>query len=103
MARQELIRHPKYTERLTLEDLAAAVDLHPDVVQRLVAYGLVDKLVLGDEGPCFDNAAVCRLRVIWRLRQDLGINLPGIAVVLDLLERLESLQRDLASATSSRN
>ena len=32
-----------------------------------------------------------------RLREDLGINLPGVAAVMDLLERVEALQRELAN------
>lgn len=33
------------------------------------------------------------LRVIERLRHGLGVNLAGIAVILDLLDRLTALQR----------
>jgi MerR family transcriptional regulator/heat shock protein HspR len=36
----------------------------------------------------FDPKAVKRIRVINRLRCDLGINLAGIAVILELLDRL---------------
>jgi hypothetical protein len=32
-----------------------------------------------------------------RLRNDLGINLQGVAVVLDLVERLRDLERENAS------
>ena len=30
-----------------------------------------------------------------RLRRDLGANLPGVAVILDMLDRLTALQRDV--------
>jgi DNA-binding transcriptional MerR regulator len=43
----------------------------------------------------FEAACVTRLRTIGRLRRDLGINLPGIAAVLELLDRVQSLQREL--------
>jgi hypothetical protein len=39
---------------------------------------------------------VNRLRTIGRLRRDLSINLPGIAVAFELLARLELLKRELA-------
>jgi DNA-binding transcriptional MerR regulator len=42
----------------------------------------------------FDAAAVPRLRTIRRLRENLGINVAGIAVVLDLLDKLAALQRE---------
>jgi hypothetical protein len=40
----------------------------------------------------FDAAAAPRLRTIVRLRRSLGINLAGIAVILDLLDKLCALQ-----------
>jgi MerR family transcriptional regulator/heat shock protein HspR len=66
------------------------------LVERFVAYGLLEPIA--DEGRVvwFDLVAVRRLRTIRRLREDLGINLPGISVVLDLLGRIESLQHELA-------
>jgi MerR family transcriptional regulator/heat shock protein HspR len=30
-----------------------------------------------------------------RLRRDLGINLPGVAAVLDMRERIETLQKEV--------
>jgi DNA-binding transcriptional MerR regulator len=36
-----------------------------------------------------------RLRAIERLRRDLGANLAGIAVILDLVDRLTTLQREV--------
>lgn len=38
----------------------------------------------------YDQAALTRIRTIRRLAEDLGVNLPGIEVILDLLERLDS-------------
>ena len=43
----------------------------------------------------FDTACIARLRMIERLRRDLGANLAGIAVILDLLDRLTTLQREV--------
>jgi len=38
---------------------------------------------------------MARLRMIERLRRDLEANLAGIAVILDLLDRLTTLQREV--------
>src|SRR5215510_1242851 len=80
---------------LTLEELAHAARLHPHLVQSLVDYGLLEPL--RQDGPrlFFDMAAVLRVRTIQRLRHDLGVNLQGVAVILDLTERLRLLQREL--------
>ena len=39
-------------------------------------------------------AAVPRLRMIMRLRRDTGVNLAGIGMILDLLDRLRALERE---------
>ena len=93
MPGQQLMLHPTVDECLSLEALAAAADLHPDLVEQFVAYGLLEPVGVADRVPWFDVKTVRRLRTICRLRADLGINLPGIAVVLDLLERIEALHR----------
>jgi chaperone modulatory protein CbpM len=96
MPGHELMLHPAVGQCLTLEALAAAVGLHPDLVERFVAYGLLEPVSVEGQVRWFDVTAARRLRTVRRLREDLGINLPGIAVALDLLERIEALQRELA-------
>jgi chaperone modulatory protein CbpM len=85
---------------LTLEELAHSARLHPDLVASLVDFGLLEPV--GRDGPrlLFDMAAVLRVRAIQRLRHDLGVNLPGVAVILDLIERLRALQRELDALRS---
>jgi chaperone modulatory protein CbpM len=45
----------------------------------------------------FNSVAINRLRTAKRLQQDLQINLPGIALALDLLQELEQLRKHLQS------
>jgi chaperone modulatory protein CbpM len=40
----------------------------------------------------FSGASLRRARVALRLQRDLGVNAPGIALALDLLERIETLE-----------
>jgi DNA-binding transcriptional MerR regulator len=83
------------SQLLTIEELAHAARLHPDLVESFVDFGLLEPV--GRDGPrlLFDIAAVLRTGAIQRLRHDLGVNLPGVAVILDLLERLRALQQEL--------
>ena len=81
-------------EELTLEALASQAGIHPGQVQQLVEFGLIQTVERRSTVLLFDTAIVPRLRMIHRLRRELGINLPGIAVVLDLLEKLRALQRE---------
>jgi DNA-binding transcriptional MerR regulator len=91
----EIIVHQSYREFLTLEGLAASAGLHPGLVEQFVHAGLIEPTQsLGDE-PLFDARAVLRLRAIERLRREVGISLTGIAIVLDLTDKIRELQREV--------
>jgi DNA-binding transcriptional MerR regulator len=83
-------------EHLTLEAAAARVGLHPVLVERFVEFGLVEPAERTGGELRFDVACLPRLTAISRLRTDLGVNLHGVAVILDLVDRLAALQRELA-------
>jgi len=83
------------SEQLTLERLAACVGVHPTLVTYFVEYGLLEPISRTGTQWLFDTACIARLRTIERLRRDLGANLAGIAVILDLLDRLTALQREV--------
>ena len=82
-------------QSLTLEELARAARLHPDLVESLVDFGLLEPVRRDGPRLFFDMAAVLRARAIQRLRHDLGVNLQGVAVILDLIERLRVLQQEV--------
>jgi DNA-binding transcriptional MerR regulator len=82
-------------EQLTLEGLAACAGVHPARIEYFVEYGLLEPIARTGTQWLFDTACLARLRMIERLRRDLGANLAGIAVVLDLLDRLTTLQREV--------
>ena len=82
-------------EQLTLEDLAACAGVHPALIEHFVDYGLIEPVARQGMQRLFDTACLTRLRMIERLRRDLGANLAGIAVILDLLDRLTTLQREV--------
>jgi hypothetical protein len=75
---------------MTLDDLAAHAEMHPELLARFVEFGLIQPTAAS--GTLFR-----RLRSIKRLRHDLGINLQAVAIVLDLLERLRALEHENAS------
>ena len=82
-------------EQLTLEGLAACAGVHPTLITYFVEYGLLNPIARTGTQWLFDTACLARLRMIERLRRDLGANLAGIAVILDLLDRLTTLQREV--------
>lgn len=95
VVRYPLVPRPIPRERLTLEDAAARVGLHPVLVERFVEFGLIEPVEQTGVEMLFDPSCLPRLIAISRLRADLGVNLHGVAVILDLVDRLAVLQREL--------
>lgn len=79
---------------LTLHELSTAVGLSPARLARLVRLGLIESS--GPEPYAFTAATAVRLRRMLRLRRDLHVNLHGAAIIMDLVERLDDLERELA-------
>ena len=92
--RYEIVLCRRERDQLTLDRLAAAAGIHPDLVERFVAYGLLDPVEWIGQMLLFDEAAVPRLQMILRLRRDTGVNLAGIGMILDLLDRFRALDRE---------
>ena len=92
--RYQLVHCRVEREQVTLEVLAACTGLHPTLVEGLVELGLIEPDDRTGGHMLFNVACITRLRMIERLRRDVGINLSGIAAILDLLDRLTALQRE---------
>ncbi|MBI4817115.1 MAG: hypothetical protein HY791_12710 [Deltaproteobacteria bacterium] len=72
----------------TLDELSNECGVHPEFVRRLVSIGLIEPLAEDR----FDADARLRLGRILRLRRDLGVNYAGAALILELLDRIETLE-----------
>lgn len=95
IVRYPLVLRNDPREHWTLEAAAARVGLHPVLVARFVEFGLVEPVERTGSEVRFDIACLQRFVTISRLRTDLGVNFHGIAVILDLLDRLASQRRQL--------
>jgi DNA-binding transcriptional MerR regulator len=78
---------------LSADELAAAAGISRAMLMRLVRSGLVEPVAHGRG--VFTAAAAARLRRMRRLRADLGVNLVGAAIILDLVDRLDHLHAEL--------
>jgi len=92
--------HVHYPSRDTvydLETLAPLAGVHPALVSQYVRRGLLDPLYDGDEHEWrFDDASLNLLRKIQRLRSELGVNINGVAVILELQRQIEDLRQETA-------
>jgi DNA-binding transcriptional MerR regulator len=94
LQRYDIVLRRREPQELTLDMLAARVGMHPALVQQFVEFGLIEPVEWQGARLLFDASAVPRLRMIGRLRESLGINLAGVAVILDLRDRFCALQRE---------
>lgn len=95
--RFEITLYRNKRERLTLDDVALHAGMHPALIEQLVECGLVAPVEQEGTRLFFDASAVARLRTISRLREVLGVNLAGISVILDLIDKLCAAQRENAT------
>jgi len=94
MARYDMVLCRREPQQLTLDALAEHAGMHPALVKQFVEFGLIEPIEWEGARSLFDASAVPRLRMVARLRESLGINLAGVAVVVDLLDRFCALQRE---------
>ncbi|WP_250282217.1 chaperone modulator CbpM [Frankia sp. CiP1_Cm_nod2] len=88
-----LVRASARTQGLDLDAFCVAAHLHPDLVRRLVTLGLLDAEIDPAGHYTLAVTAVARAGRIERLRRDLGITYTATGVVLDLLDRIDELER----------
>lgn len=83
-------------EPLTFDVVAETIGAKRSLVMRLAQHGLIETVDAGTDEPRLPRRVVVRLRRMQRLRRDLGVNFAGAAVILDLVQRIEQLNRELA-------
>jgi chaperone modulatory protein CbpM len=77
---------------LTLGQLCRACDASADWIISLVEESIVEPQGEDIQLWRFSGASIRRVRSALRLQRDLGVNLAGIAVALDLMEEIENLR-----------
>lgn len=78
-----------------LRRLCRLTGTRPAWIAELVAHGVIE---VRGERPArwrFDETALARSLRARRLAADLGLNAPGVAVAMDLADRLRSARREL--------
>lgn len=83
--------------RLQLQELAELCNTTPSVIVEMVEYGLFEPEGRRQEEWKFSGTTVKKLNTALRLQHDLEINLPGVVVIVDMLDELMQLRAQLAS------
>jgi chaperone modulatory protein CbpM len=77
----------------TLSELCSVCQLSEDIVVEIVAEGIVEPIGGAPNQWRFSGLALTRVQRVVRLQEDFGVNLPGAALALELLEEVERLRR----------
>ena len=84
--------------RLSLEEFAMVTGLHPDLIRRLVALGLIDARRDPAGELWFSRSQLAAMARVQRLRAGLALNYAAIGLVTDLLDRIAVLETALRGA-----
>ncbi|MCC6446190.1 MAG: MerR family transcriptional regulator [Armatimonadetes bacterium] len=74
---------------------ARLCEIHPQTLRMYERLGLVKPRRADSKNRLYSDADIERIRQIQRLTQDLGVNLAGVEVILDLLEKMESMRQEM--------
>jgi chaperone modulatory protein CbpM len=80
---------------LSLDAFARAVDLHPELVVRLVALGVIDATRRPTGELQFAPDQIPAAARLQRLRAGLAVNYAALGLIADLLDRIAQLEREL--------
>jgi chaperone modulatory protein CbpM len=81
--------------RMDLDAFARAAGMHPDLVRRFVALGLLEPGRDAAGELWFSPAQVGAAARLWRLRTGFALNYAALGLVADLLDRVAELESAL--------
>lgn len=83
---------------LSMSEICRCCGVHAELVIEMVEYGVVEPAQVDDGRRwLFAGEALARLNRAQRLRRDLHLDLPGLALSLDLLDEIDALRQQVAS------
>jgi chaperone modulatory protein CbpM len=83
------------TAEVTLADLTRSCRVHAEWVIELIEEGVIEPRQQSGPQWRFAATTVVRVQKAQRLQRDLGVNLPGVALALELLDRIDALEARL--------
>ena len=79
----------------TLVELCRSCAVEAELIEALVEQGILEPTGRRGSHWCFPASSLRRTRITLHLKRDLGVNLAGAALALELLERIEALEGQL--------
>jgi len=79
---------------VSLADLCRSCTVETQTITLLVSEGILDPMGGDVEHWQFSLGSLRRVKTVIHLQRDLGVNLAGAALALDLMDRLAELERN---------
>ena len=82
--------------RYLISVVADMFDVHPQTLRTYEREGLIRPGRSQGNTRLYSDEDVARVELILRLTKELGVNLAGVEVILNMRERMERMQREVA-------
>jgi chaperone modulatory protein CbpM len=79
----------------TLSELCEICEVHVERINEIIDYGIIASKEKSPKQWRFSYSEMETLQKVLRLERDLDLNMPGIAMTLDLLEQVETLRKQV--------
>lgn len=89
---QDRRRRKKY---LMISAVAERYDIHPQTLRLYEREGLITPARSKGNTRLYDEEALDRLETILTLTRDMGVNLAGVEVILNLKSQMDKMQREV--------
>ena len=86
---------------LMISAVAERFDIHPQTLRLYEREGLITPARSSGNTRLYDDEALKRLDIILTLTRDLGVNLAGVEVVLNMRSQMEQMQAELDDVLES--
>lgn len=96
IAQDDFFAEPFEHQTMTLEEVAYCSGTTTLVIQQLVEEELIEPLTENDAGKRFDANAVRRIIKALRIHGHLGVDVQSLALIMQLLDRIDWLEEEVA-------
>ena len=97
-----ILRVDKKKGLISVEELSYRCEIHPELIKHYIELGLISPVKYGESEYLFEENSVDKINSIQRLKRDLGVNLVSAGIILDLLEEIDELKKELDRLRSMR-
>lgn len=80
---------------VSFKEICHKYNIPKELLTEMIEYGLFPHQSLAAEHTQLNTKELRRMESAFRLHRDLGVNLPGVALALDLLDELLELRQEL--------